>query len=396
MKPRKQIRDVSEKRAAKLAAKGVKLYGSSIAPSSKPKKPKAIGRGPMMQRRSGVKPKARKPIAKLGKQKAKRQARNRAYYASSEWRAKRKAVFQRDGYQCTETLQWLGAGTSSRCASRRRDHRRLVRRRRRCVARHSVGARPRAAHRDQSRQGSDRAPRGEPSGLGALPRGRVARRPGRGVPRPKGRAHVAVARLQALLESEGRQAGLEEDSRARVDGVPLGEGGAAARHRARERRGVSDVGSGRSIDEWRPDPARKGHTFKRFVARLERLGYVVEWRELRACDYGAPTIRKRLFLIARCDGRPIVWPQPTHGKGRAQPWRTAAECIDWSIPCPSIFERKKALATTRCGGSRAASSGTSSTRRRRSSYNARDTRRGAVRARSPARTAASMRSSHRF
>jgi DNA (cytosine-5)-methyltransferase 1 len=94
----------------------------------------------------------------------------------------------------------------------------------------------------------------------------------------------------------------------------------------------------------RPCPERKGHTFKRFVARLRRLGYQVEWRELRACDYGAPTIRKRLFLIARCDGRAITWPTPTHGKGRELPWRTAAECIDWSIVCPSIFGRKKALA----------------------------------------------------
>lgn len=94
----------------------------------------------------------------------------------------------------------------------------------------------------------------------------------------------------------------------------------------------------------KPDPARKGHTFRRFVRRLERIGYEVEWRELRACDYGAPTIRKRLFLIARCDGVAIVWPEPTHGKGRAHPWRTAAECIDWTIPCPSIFERKKPLA----------------------------------------------------
>jgi hypothetical protein len=111
MKPRKQIRDVSEKRAAKLAAKGVKLYGSSIAPSSKPKKAKRSAEARWC---SGdpVKPKSRKPIAKVGKQKAKRQARNRAYYASPEWRAKRKAVFQRDGYQCTETLQWLGAGFS--------------------------------------------------------------------------------------------------------------------------------------------------------------------------------------------------------------------------------------------------------------------------------------------
>lgn len=104
--------------------------------------------------------------------------------------------------------------------------------------------------------------------------------------------------------------------------------------------------------DWHPDPTRKGEYFTRFVARFRKLGYTVEHRELRACDYGAPTIRKRLFLIARRDGLPIVWPAPTHGDpktlavqaGKLKPWRTAAECIDWSIPCPSIFERKKPLA----------------------------------------------------
>lgn len=89
--------------------------------------------------------------------------------------------------------------------------------------------------------------------------------------------------------------------------------------------------------------SEKGSTFRSFVNRLRRLGYRVEWKELRACDYGAPTIRKRLFLIARCDGLPIVWPEPTHGPG-LQPYRTAADIIDWSIPCPSIFERKRPLA----------------------------------------------------
>lgn len=98
------------------------------------------------------------------------------------------------------------------------------------------------------------------------------------------------------------------------------------------------------VETGRPCPERKGQTFRAFLGKLRRLGYVVEWRELRACDYGAPTIRKRLFLIARCDGQPIVWPTPTHGKGRARPWRTAAECIEWSVPCPSIFDRKKPLA----------------------------------------------------
>lgn len=133
----------------------------------------------------------------------------------------------------------------------------------------------------------------------------------------------------------------------------------------------------------RPDPARIGETFQAFVgmlttgisadhpalvecceflgipldskdaARLVKgLGYVIEYRELRACDYGAPTIRKRFFMVMRRDGEPIVWPEVTHGdpksaavlSGKLAPWRTAAECIDWSIPAPSIFDRKKSLA----------------------------------------------------
>lgn len=97
-------------------------------------------------------------------------------------------------------------------------------------------------------------------------------------------------------------------------------------------------------DDGQPDPKRKGESFRRWCSRLVNLGYAVEMRELRACDYGAPTSRRRLFIIARCDGVPILWPEPTHGPGRAQPYRTAAECIDWSIPCPSIFNRKKPLA----------------------------------------------------
>jgi DNA (cytosine-5)-methyltransferase 1 len=133
----------------------------------------------------------------------------------------------------------------------------------------------------------------------------------------------------------------------------------------------------------RPDPARIGETFQAFVgmlttgisadhpalveccefldipldskdaARLVKgLGYIVEFRELRACDFGAPTIRKRFFMVMRRDGEPIVWPEPTHGDpksaavltGKLAPWRTAAECIDWSIPAKSIFGRKKPLA----------------------------------------------------
>lgn len=96
-----------------------------------------------------------------------------------------------------------------------------------------------------------------------------------------------------------------------------------------------------------PDPARAGQTWRAFVRALERQGYVVEWRVLCAADYGAPTTRSRLFMVARCDGAPIVWPEPTHFKNpkRGQKrWRSAAECIDWSIPGRSIFEREKPLA----------------------------------------------------
>jgi DNA (cytosine-5)-methyltransferase 1 len=95
-----------------------------------------------------------------------------------------------------------------------------------------------------------------------------------------------------------------------------------------------------------------GHTFKSFVDSLKALGYQVEWRELRACDYGAPTIRKRLFMVIRRDGKRIVWPEATHGDPsslevqakKLKPWRSASEIIDWTIPCPSIFDRKKPLA----------------------------------------------------
>lgn len=100
------------------------------------------------------------------------------------------------------------------------------------------------------------------------------------------------------------------------------------------------------VVDGQPCKKRKGKTFRAFTKALNRLGYQVEYRVLRACDFGAPTIRKRLLMIARCDGEPIVWPTPTHGPigSGLIPYRTAAEIIDWSIPCPSIFERKRPLA----------------------------------------------------
>lgn len=105
-------------------------------------------------------------------------------------------------------------------------------------------------------------------------------------------------------------------------------------------------------DDGYPIKERAGETFDKWCRELRKAGYRIQFKELRACDYGAPTIRKRFFMIARCDGEPIVWPKPTHGKpdspevkaGKLKPWRSAAEIIDWSIPCPSIFERKKPLA----------------------------------------------------
>lgn len=96
-------------------------------------------------------------------------------------------------------------------------------------------------------------------------------------------------------------------------------------------------------DDGTPCRVRRGMTFRRWWRQLENLGYTLDARELRACDYGAPTSRKRLFIIARCDGQPIRWPEPTHGPG-LHPYRTAGECLDYSRPCPSIFDRTRPLA----------------------------------------------------
>jgi len=119
---------------------------------------------------------------------------------------------------------------------------------------------------------------------------------------------------------------------------------------------IDDAGRSYDAVEQYPCPDRKGETFAKWKQALVRLGYTIEHRELRACDYGAPTIRKRLFLVARRDGMPIVWPEPTHAAPaslavkakKLKPWRTAAECIDWSIQAPSIFERSKPLAEATC------------------------------------------------
>ena len=94
----------------------------------------------------------------------------------------------------------------------------------------------------------------------------------------------------------------------------------------------------------KPDRALRGTDFRAWLAALVDCGYDVQYRVLVAANYGTPTTRKRLFLKAVRKGRPIVWPAATHGKGHAQPWNTAASIIDWSLPCPSIFDRKRPLA----------------------------------------------------
>ena len=125
--------------------------------------------------------------------------------------------------------------------------------------------------------------------------------------------------------------------------------------------GKVDVVTMENVEEWKdwgplveterglmPCPDRRGQTFEAWCKAIRKLGGKIEWRELRACDYGAPTIRKRLFLIVRFDGKPIVWPEPTHGdpdsddvrEGRKLGWPGAYTIIDWSLPCPSIFDTK--------------------------------------------------------
>lgn len=102
------------------------------------------------------------------------------------------------------------------------------------------------------------------------------------------------------------------------------------------------------VRKGKPVKSKAGQTFQKWKSQLEALGYAVDWRILTAADYGAPTTRKRLVIVARCDGNPIVWPERTHAprgsedvkSGRLKPWRSAAEIIDWSLPCPSIFATK--------------------------------------------------------
>jgi len=98
------------------------------------------------------------------------------------------------------------------------------------------------------------------------------------------------------------------------------------------------------LEDGKPCPARKGLIFRQWWAAMEANGYRGEMRELRACDYATPTTRKRLFIVFRRDGLPIVWPEETHGPERAHPYRTAAECIDFSDLGTSIFDRARPLA----------------------------------------------------
>lgn len=116
---------------------------------------------------------------------------------------------------------------------------------------------------------------------------------------------------------------------------------------------VADPGEVVPVDRqiFQPDPKRSGQTYKKWRKQLEALGYEIDTKELVAADYGAPTMRKRFFMIARCDGKPIVWPEPTHGPadseavkaGLAKPYVGAYTQLDFSMPCPSIFDTSKEI-----------------------------------------------------
>jgi DNA (cytosine-5)-methyltransferase 1 len=113
--------------------------------------------------------------------------------------------------------------------------------------------------------------------------------------------------------------------------------------------GIAEPGERVPVDQQYlvPCKRRKGRNWGHFVDGLRRMGYVVQWRKIIAADFGAPTTRERLFMVARCDGLPIVWPEPTHHRKPARgqrKWPAAASVMDWSIPCPSIFTRPKPLA----------------------------------------------------
>ena len=105
------------------------------------------------------------------------------------------------------------------------------------------------------------------------------------------------------------------------------------------------------VRKGKPVKSKSGQTFHKWLSQLEALGYAVEYRELVAADYGAPTTRKRFVLIARCDGQPIRWPERTHAprdseevkSGKCKPWRSAAEIIDWTVPMYSIFASKQEI-----------------------------------------------------
>lgn len=100
-----------------------------------------------------------------------------------------------------------------------------------------------------------------------------------------------------------------------------------------------------------PIKSKQGRTFEKFVQQLTDLGYEVQFKELVAADYGAPTMRKRFFMIARCDGKPIIWPEPTHApvdseevkKGLLKPYVGAYTQLDFSLPCPSIFDTSEEI-----------------------------------------------------
>ncbi len=223
-------------------------------------------------------------------------------------------------------------------ANARLHRRRLLRWRGRRLARHRGRSRKTRRHRDQPRPRSDRDARREPPQDEALQPQRLAGR---------SRRDAAKHPIQLAWFSPD----CTHHSKAKGSAPIRSPSARSSRDLAwivvlRAQRAQPRIIMLENVEEFahwapllengRPCPNSRGLTFRRWVRELRKAGYTVEWRELRACDYGAPTVRKRLFVIARRDGEPIVWPTATHGPG-LDPYRTAADCVDWTIPTPSIF-----------------------------------------------------------
>jgi DNA (cytosine-5)-methyltransferase 1 len=239
-----------------------------------------------------------------------------------------------DGAEFARLREFIERTESVSSAAPRRDDRRQLRRRRGRVPRHQGGHRARARHRHQSRPRGDRHARGESPRDQALLRGRVEGRPARSVPRPSPGARVVQPDCKHFSKAKGGKP-VDKNIRGLAWLVILWAKTVKPR--------VIMLENVEEFEDWgplgpddRPDPLRIGLTFKIWKGKLTALGYKVEHRMLVCSDYGAPTTRKRLFLVARCDGQPIVWPARSDELALTD-YRVAADLIQWERPTYSIF-----------------------------------------------------------